>query len=315
MPIEVVSVSVREHQHQERTPASGENAFWSRVLDCGRETEVSRLIDKISKSLSNWSALNGKSCHLARKERFFSSTRQFFEEIAILWRNSSTLNDELRTTKVNFHTEKQRFQRLPTRNQRNSMRTVQLYNKRSTFRGTIPFHTSGFFSVSPIHIALSTLSVSLIIQIQNFAWVETIFDHGKRLRSPRRLQSRFRGTRTIQYAYWGVECQSERAPALGERRPSGVVSWTAAERYSRHYEPELERLKEYPERAECNVVEKSSFLPFRKIRLAVTHHRFGARRTVESRISSGLLFSSWDCWRSYWIGMISCITWKETQVI
>ena len=112
--------------------------------------------------------------------------------------------------------ETERFQRLSTRNQRNSMRTGQLYNKRSTFGGTIPFRTSGFFFVSPIRIWLSSLSVSLFIQIQNFAWVGTIFDHSKRLRSPRRVQTRSRGTRTLSYAYWAGVCQSERAPALGE---------------------------------------------------------------------------------------------------
>ena len=45
MPIEVGSVRVR-------APASGENAFWSRVLDCGRETEVSRWITFV-----NWRAI------------------------------------------------------------------------------------------------------------------------------------------------------------------------------------------------------------------------------------------------------------------
>ena len=50
MPIEVVSVRVT------RAPALGENAFWSCVLEnCGRETEVYRSTDQISKSLSKWS--------------------------------------------------------------------------------------------------------------------------------------------------------------------------------------------------------------------------------------------------------------------
>ena len=50
----------------------------------------------------------------------------------------------------------------------------------------------------------------------------------------------FRGTRTMPYAYCGSECQSERTPALGDRTPSGVVCWTAAERYSRFSETEWE---------------------------------------------------------------------------
>ena len=100
-----------------------------------------------------------------------------------------------------------------------------------------------------------------------------------------------RGTRTLPYAYWVSECQSERAPALGENASCSCVLDCSRERYSRHNEPEWERLKEYPERAECNVVKKSSFLPFWKIRVALTHQRFGTRRTVESRILPGLLFA------------------------
>ena len=90
----------------ERAPALGENAFWSRVLDCGRETEVSRSTDKISKSLSKRSPLKGKSCHLAREEWFFYSTRQFFREIAISWRNSSILNHESTTVRVNVRVQR-----------------------------------------------------------------------------------------------------------------------------------------------------------------------------------------------------------------
>ena len=81
------------------------------------------------------------------------------------------------------------------------------------FVAPYPFTLQDFY-LSRIRIWLSSLNDSLIIQIQNFAWVETILDHGKRLRSPRWLQSRLRGTRTLPYAYWGGECQSGRAPAL-----------------------------------------------------------------------------------------------------
>ena len=101
----------------------------------------------------------------------------------------------------------------------------------------------------------------------------------------------FRDTRTMPYDYGGSECQSVRAPALRENAFWSCVLDSSRERYSRHNEPEWVRLKEYPERAVCNVVVMSPFLPFRKIRPALTHHRFGARRAVESRISSGLLFS------------------------
>ena len=45
-------------------------------------------------------------------------------------------------------------------------------------------------------------------------------------------RSRFRGTRTMPYAYWGGECQSERAHALSERTPfrSCVLDRTRRER-------------------------------------------------------------------------------------
>ena len=91
----------------------------------------------------------------------------------------------------------------------------------------------------------------------------------------------------------GSECHSEIAPALGENAFWICVLDCSRERYSRHSEAEWQRLKEYLERAECNVVKKRSVWPFRKIRLALTHHGFGARRAVESRVSSGLLFFRW----------------------
>ena len=80
---------------------------------------------------------------------------------------------------------------------------------------TLSLITTHFF-VSPIRVSLSSLTVSLIIQIENCGWVETFFDQGKRLLHSRWVQSRFRGTRTMPYAYWGSECPRERAPALGE---------------------------------------------------------------------------------------------------
>ena len=90
----------------ERAPALGETAFWCRVLDCGRERELSRSIDTISKSLSKWSPRKGKSCHLTREEWFFYPTRQCFKEIVILWRNSSILNDEAITIRVSVRLQR-----------------------------------------------------------------------------------------------------------------------------------------------------------------------------------------------------------------
>ena len=65
------------------------------------ERAMNRWSNKISKVRSKWSPLKGKSCHLATEEWFFCSIRLFFEEIAILWRNSSILSDELTTIIVN----------------------------------------------------------------------------------------------------------------------------------------------------------------------------------------------------------------------
>ena len=137
----------------ERASALRENAFWSCVFDssrqrysrhsemewendrervsewrnfwggpkvdkrvqwnCGRETEVFTSTDRISKSLSKWSPLKGKSCHQARRKWFFYSTGQFFKEIAISRRKTSIWNDDESTTiRVNVRlqrtSEKQR---------------------------------------------------------------------------------------------------------------------------------------------------------------------------------------------------------------
>ena len=91
----------------ERAHALGENAFGSRFMDCGRETGMHRWTDSIFPSLSRWSPLRGKSCHLAREDWFFYSTRQFFKEIAILWKNSSIVNDdESITSRVNVRVQR-----------------------------------------------------------------------------------------------------------------------------------------------------------------------------------------------------------------
>ena len=114
----------------ERALALGKSALWSRVLNCGRETEGCRCTDKISKSLSEWSPLKGKSYHLAREVWLFYSTRQFSKDIAFLWRISSILNYELRITKVNFHTETQRNRQIS--------KAVEDKSKKSDENRTIP---------------------------------------------------------------------------------------------------------------------------------------------------------------------------------
>ena len=104
----------------ERAPAWRENACWSCVLDrtsrvrewmkkfeegrrpskgrsgnnetMGTEGERQRCTDKTAKMSGKWWQLRDKSCHPVRKDWFFCSTWQFFEEITILWRVSSIWN-------------------------------------------------------------------------------------------------------------------------------------------------------------------------------------------------------------------------------
>ena len=55
------------------------------------------------------------------------------------------------------------------------------HNKGSTFRVTTPFFSLELiFSSLQFMVWLSSLSVSLLIQMQNFGWVDTFFDQGKR---------------------------------------------------------------------------------------------------------------------------------------
>ena len=110
----------------------------------------------------------------------------------------------------------------------------QLYNKGSTISWYhILSHIRVHFFVSHIRVWLSSLRVSLSIQIEIWDWVEAFFGQGKRLRQGGRVESRFRGTRTIQYAYWGGECQSERAPAWRENAFLGLcLGLTDSQRYS-----------------------------------------------------------------------------------
>ena len=74
--------------------AEWENRTTFKVDRSGTVEERQGWTDNISKSLSKWSQQRGKSCHLVRKEWIFCSTRQFFKEIAIWWRDFSTLNHE-----------------------------------------------------------------------------------------------------------------------------------------------------------------------------------------------------------------------------
>ena len=220
MPIEVVSVRVREHPHEERTPSGA--VSWT-VEERQRCTDQQTKYPTVWANDHHWRAnhvivpgKNDSSIQLDNSSRrlpfcrgilqFWTTTNQQRAESTFEWRGNARNRD--------------RFNEL-----------------RFTGNQNIPFHSSGFcFLLSLIRIWLSSLSVSLIIRMENFGWVETFFDHGKRLRSPRRMQSRFRGTCTMPYAYWGSECQSERAPAfrrnafwscvLDSGRETKVSRWT-----------------------------------------------------------------------------------------
>ena len=81
---ERVRHKVGEFRNLEGRPKADQRAqcnFW-------RERAMHKWSNIISKVRCKWSPLRGKLCHLARKERFFCPTRQFFKGIAILWRNS-----------------------------------------------------------------------------------------------------------------------------------------------------------------------------------------------------------------------------------
>ena len=162
------------------------------------------------------------------------------QEIAILWRNSSILNVEATMTKVNLRTEEQRNREISKAvddksKKFNKNRTVLQQGINISCHQTI-FLIRVHFFVSQIRVPLSSLSVSLVIRIENLGWVDTFWDLGKRLSwFSTGIQSRFRGTRTIPcapvgcgtghafrgtlsmpYTHWGSEWQSERAPASRE---------------------------------------------------------------------------------------------------
>ena len=104
-----------------------------------------------------------------------------------------------------------------------------------TVNHNIPFCSSGLiFFVSNSYLIVISERFSYHPD-GNFRLSWDFFDQGKRLLEDSRVQSRlrgtrtkpntpvscetghsFRGTRTMPYAYWGSECQSERAPAWRE---------------------------------------------------------------------------------------------------
>ena len=136
------------------------------------------------------------------------------------------------------------------RNQGKSTRTGQLYKKGSTFHWTTPLLITIKFFVFPIRIWMSSLSVSLLNQIENFGWVETSFDLGKRLLTTRRVLSRPRGTRTILYTHWGCQCVRIGEHQHRERMPSGVVFWTGLDRDVVVIVRQSERIKDFSKEAE-----------------------------------------------------------------
>jgi hypothetical protein len=130
-----------------RAPAFRENAFWSRVLDCGSEIGMHRWDIQESEQMITTEGQIMSSC----------------KEIMILLFNSTILQGDCHFVKEFFHFERRtennqsqlshretdRLQRLSTTNQLNSTRKGQLYNKGITFRATIPFHASGSIFLCP----------------------------------------------------------------------------------------------------------------------------------------------------------------------
>ena len=189
------------------------------------------------KSASTWSKcgeLRAQSDQLPRKEWVFCSTRQFFKEIAILWRNNSILNDESKTTRVNVWVQRKS----------EKQRQIQWANIHGYTHYTLSSIRIYIFFVSNFYS--NVISERFSYQLDIKFWLNwDFFNHGTRLLQSRRVQSRFRGTRimpytpvscgtghsfrgtrTMPYAYWGSECQSERAPAWRENAfRSCLLDW------------------------------------------------------------------------------------------
>ena len=174
----------------------------------------------------------GKSCHLARKEWLCCSTFNSEKEIAILWSNSSILNDDESTkTWVNFpKKETQRIHRLSTTNQTNSTRTGHLYNKWSaiSWHHILSLIRLNFFKY-PVRIWLSSLSVSLIIQKENCGRVLTFLIEAKDFDQLGACNQDFVAPAPYHMPIEVVSVTVREHP-YEERTPSGVVSWTVEAR-------------------------------------------------------------------------------------
>ena len=103
-------------------------------------------------------------------------------------------------------------------------RQIQSTDAHGYTHHTFSLSTIDFF-VSPSRVSLSSLSVSLVIRRENYGWVGTFSDLGKGLLKDRRVQWRFRGTRTMLYTHWGSACQMKREHQHWERTPSGCCVW------------------------------------------------------------------------------------------
>ena len=178
--------------------------------------------------------------------------------MGILQRNSPVLNAELRTTKVNFHTEEQRNREIPKvvedkSNQFDENRTVVQQEMNLSWHHNLSGFRIYFFCVSNSYLTVISERFSYHPDGKfrlswDFLWSR------RKMRSTRRVQSRFRGTRTMPYtpvscgtgysfrdtrtvpytpvscgtghsfrdtrsmpyAYGGGECWRERAPAWRE---------------------------------------------------------------------------------------------------
>ena len=139
------------------------------------------------------------------------------KEIAILRRNSSILIDEARTTKVNRHIEEQRKGEIleavdEKSKQIDKKATVVQQGINISWHHTLSGIRINFF-VSPIRIWMSSLSVSLIIQIENFGWFVTFLIQAKDFDQLGECNQDFVAPAPYQIP---IEVVSFRAPALGE---------------------------------------------------------------------------------------------------
>ena len=147
IPIEVVSVRVREHQHQDRT---GRERVWMRKFEGGRsgtkwncatEHERQRWRDEKTQQERVWSNMQSwgtnPGCFLRKNDL---PLEFWAEEIAILLGNSSIFNTAINKNSPRLNRNRSETDRIHIQsktNDRNKSTTGQLYNKESRMITTV----------------------------------------------------------------------------------------------------------------------------------------------------------------------------------